>query len=142
MPDEQKIEYDQLEVGYEFLSGSYKLDYSIVSVYLKAVENGNSLYQAPGLVPPMAVAAYALKALSEGMALPPGTIHISQEFEFLNTVGLNDSLTSYARVSRKQTRGKLHLLTVELNVSNQNREAVLAGTTSFMMPVLEENEGL
>lgn len=141
MTGEQKIKFSQLEVGYEFPPSRYKLVHSTVADYLKAVEDESRLYQDTDLVPPMAVAAYAMKALAENMALPPGTIHVSQELQFVATVSVDDSLTSHARVSRKQTRGKLHLLNVELNVFNQNRETVLAGTTSFMLPVSDENEG-
>ena len=134
MPKEQKVGYCQLEAGYEFPPSSYKLDSSIVATYLKAVEETSSLYQDTELVPPMAVAAYAMAALSEGISLPPGTIHVSQEFEFLDTVSTKDTVTSYAKVSRRQDRGKFHLLTVFLNVFNQNQKKVLAGKTSFILP--------
>ena len=86
----------------------------------------------------MAVAAYAMAVLAKEICLPPGTIHVSQEFEFINTVSINDSLTSYAKVSRKQSRGKLHLLAIDLNVLNRDNEAVLAGKTSFVLPELGE----
>ena len=134
MPEELKIEYSQLEVGYEFSPGSYKLDSSIVATYLKAVEDTSRLYQDTKLVPPMAIAAYALAALSQSICLPPGTIHVSQEFEFIDMVSVNDRLTSYAKVSRKQSRGKFHLLAIDLNVFNQRQKAVLAGKTSFILP--------
>jgi len=139
MPKEQKIEYSQLEAGYEFPPSSYKLDNSIVATYLKAVEDTSNLYQDAGLVPPMAIAAYAMAALSEGICLPPGTIHVSQEFEFINTANINDTFVSYARVSRKQRRGKFHLLVIDLNVSNQKQKAVLAGKTSFILPEYGED---
>ncbi len=134
----RKIDYDHLVVGYEFPPSSYKLDSSMVSTYLKAVEDTSRLYQDTELIPPMAIAAYAMVALSEGICLPPGTIHISQELEFIDTVSTNDTLTSYAKVSRKQGRGKFHLLTVNLNVFNQRQKAVLAGKTSFMLPQPED----
>ena len=134
MPKEQKVGYSQLEAGYEFPPSSYKLDSSIVATYLKAVEETSSLYQDTELVPPMAVAAYAMAALSESISLPPGTIHVSQEFEFMDAVSTKDTVTSYAKVSRRQDRGKFHLLTVFLNVFNQNQKKVLAGKTSFILP--------
>ena len=139
MPKEQKIEYSQLEAGYEFPPSSYKLDNSIVATYLKAVEDMSSLYQDTGLIPPMVIAAYAMAALSEGICLPPGAIHVSQEFEFINTANINDTFVSYARVSRKQRRGKFHLLVIDLNVSNQKQKAVLAGKTSFILPEYGED---
>jgi len=139
MSKEQKLEYSQLETGYEFPPSSYKLDHTIVATYLKAVEDSSSLYQDAKLVPPMAIAAYAMAALSESISLPSGTIHVSQELEFIDTVSLNDTLTSYARVSRQQSRGKFHLLNINFNVFNQRQKAVLAGKTSFILP--EQNDG-
>ena len=139
MPKEQKVEYKQLEAGYEFPPCSYKLDSSMVAMYLKAVEDTSSLYQDTELVPPMAVAAYAMAALSESISLPSGTIHVSQELEFIDTVSIKDTITSYAKVSRKQSRGKFHLLTIELNVFNQRQKAVLAGKTSFILPAYGED---
>lgn len=134
----QKIEYSQLETGYEFPASNYKLDHSMVTTYLKAVEDTSSLYSDTKLVPPMAVAAYAMAALLENIYLPPGAIHVSQEFEFLDTVSVNDALVSQAWVSRKQSRGKFHFLTINFNVCNQRQKAVLAGKTSFILP--EHNE--
>ena len=139
MPEEQKVEYSQLEAGYQFPASSYKLDAATVATYLKAVEDTSHLYQDTKLVPPMAIAAYAMAALSQAISLPPGTIHVSQELEFIDTVSANDSLTSYARVSRKQSRGKFHLLAIDLNVFNQNQQAVLAGKTTFILP--EQDDG-
>ena len=134
MPKEQKVGYSQLEVGYQFPPSSYKLDSSIVATYLKAIEETGSLYQDSELVPPMAVAAYAMAVLSESISLPPGTIHVSQEFEFIDTVTTKDTVTSYATVNRRQDRGRLHLLTVDLNVFNQDRQKIAAGKTGFVLP--------
>ena len=142
MPQEQEIEFSQLEVGYEFSPSRYNLDQATVANYLKAVEDESSLYQDTDLVPPMVVAVYVMKALSDDVTLPPGTIHISQELQFVAAVSVDDSLINNARVSRQQTRGKLHLLNIELNVFNQNQEKVLTGTTSFSLPVSDENEEL
>lgn len=139
MPEGQKIEYSQLETGYQFPASSYQLDKSVVTAYLKAVEDTSSLYQDTELVPPMAIAAYAMVALSESMYLPPGTIHVSQKFEFINTVSINDVLVSNATVSRKQSRGKLHLLTVDLSVSDQRQNTVLVGRSSFILPEPDED---
>jgi len=139
MSEEQKVEYSQLEAGYEFPPSRYTLDHSIVATYLRAVEDSSGLYQDTELVPPMAIAAYAMAALSESISLPSGTIHASQELEFIDTVDINDTLTSYARVSRQQSRGRFHLLTIDFNVFNQRQQAVLAGKTSFILP--EQNGG-
>jgi len=139
MSGEQKIEFSQLEAGYQFPASSYQLDASTVATYLKAVEDNSRLYQDTKLVPPMAIAAYAMAALSQGISLPLGAIHVSQELEFIDTASVNKSLTSYAKVSRKQNRGKFHLLAIDLNVFDQNQKAVLAGKTTFILP--EQDDG-
>ena len=141
MTKQQKLEYHQIEVGYEFPPTSYKLDSSMVSTYLEAVEETSRLFQDTELVPPMAIAAYAMAALSEGISLPPGAIHITQEIEFMDAVSVRDTITCHARVSRKQNRGKLHLMTIDLDVFNQNQKAVLAGKVGFVLPEHNENNG-
>ena len=116
MPDKQQIEYSQLEAGYEFSPSRYKLHASTVSTYLKAVEDTSRLYRDTKLVPPLAIAAHAMAALSKGICLPPGAIHVSQEIEFIDTVSVDESLTSCARVSRKQSRGKFQLLVIDFKM--------------------------
>jgi len=106
-----------------------------LSDYLKAVEEESVIYRGTGLVPPMAVAALALKALADAISMPPGTVHVSQEFDFMATVNINDVLTSRARVNRVQERGKLHLVNVDINVTNQENRPVLSGKTGFILPV-------
>ena len=135
MPEQSKIEYQDLKAGQEFPPAAFQVDSTTVDDYLKAVEEDNAIYKNTGLVPPMAVAALALKSLISAISMPPGTIHVSQEFEFIDTVNTQDTLTSHAGVSRVQERGKLHLISVDINVSNQEQKPVLAGKTSFILPV-------
>ena len=134
MQKKERIEFSQLEPGFEFPACVYQLDRNMVSVYLKATGDTSDLYQNTGLIPPMAVAAQAMAALAESISLPPGTIHVSQELEFIGAVSIEDTLTSHARVLKHQQRGNLHLLSVELNVLNQKKEPVLTGRTGFVLP--------
>ena len=131
----EKIGYQDLREGQEFPPAEFQVDPLTVADYLKAVEENNSLYENTGLVPPMAVAALSLKALIDSISMPPGTIHVSQEFEFTANVKTGDVLTSRARVSRVQERGKLHLMNVDTSVLNQENKPVLAGKTGFILPV-------
>ena len=106
----------------------------MVDAYIKATEDNNDLYRNTDVVPPMAVATLAMTALSEHISLPPGAVHVSQEFEFANTVKRQDSLTSYSKVVKKHKRGQLHLLAIELNVVNDEQKPVLTGKLSFILP--------
>ena len=127
-------EYRQLEVGHEFPPASYRMEATMVSAYRQAAGEDSQLYQETELVPPTAVAAYAMTALSKSITVPPGTIHVSQELEFQKAVSVGDTITCRAKVGRKLNRGGLNLMTVELSVTNQDQKAVLAGKTSFVLP--------
>jgi acyl dehydratase len=134
MAEQSKTEYYQLYVGFEFPPQSYKLDSSVVSLYLEAVKETNDLYRKEALVPPMAVTAFAMASLSEALKMPPGTIHVSQELDFLKLVYIGDTITCYSKVSRKLDRGGLRLMNTDITVVNQNKENVLTGKVGFVLP--------
>ncbi len=135
MPESERLEFEQLEVGHEFPPVSYVLDKAMVEMFLGAVEENNSLYRDGTLVPPMALAARAMAALAECVSPPPGSIHISQELEFLAAVNTGETITCLARILRKQERGKLRIMVVGLDVFSQRREKIAVAKTSFMLPV-------
>jgi hypothetical protein len=134
MDQQEKSEFSQLTVGYEFSPQSYKLDYSTISNYLEAVRESNDLYSREGFVPPMAVGAFAMSALSSAMAFPPGTVHVSQEFNFTGLVRVDDTITCFSKISRNHERGGMHLMATDLTVLNQNQEQVLTGRVGFVLP--------
>lgn len=130
---EQRMDFSQLEPGYEFPSTSFSLDRPAVDEYLGAVESDGDFYR-DGSVPMTMVAARALAALTGSISLPPGSIHTSQELEFHHTTRVQDALTSRARVSRKQSRGRFRLLSVDFDVADPAGNLVLSGKTSFILP--------
>jgi acyl dehydratase len=125
------IDYEGLTPGYEFPPASYELSASLISKYLKAVDSSNGRF-----VPPLAIAAYAMTAMAGFLSLPPGSIHASQELEFLKLVPVGDVINCQARVARKLTRGKLQMLVLEINVFDQNKEKVQSGKATVMLPAL------
>jgi hypothetical protein len=138
MPEHEQIDYRQLEAGYEFPPASYRLDSSMVHAYLEAVEEDSSLYRDSGLVPPMAIAARALAALSEAVSFPDGAVHVSQVVESVDTADTRDTITSYASVGRIQKRGRFHLLSINLSARKDGDRVVFRGKTDFILP--EKNE--
>jgi hypothetical protein len=131
--EKSMIEYSELNIGYEFPPVSFSLDSTMVADYIKAVGEISPLYQEGKLVPPMAVAAFAMAELSKGMSLSSGTIHVSQEIELMDLITTNSIVTSHAKVSRKQKRGNLHLMTIDINILDQNNKTVLYGKTEFVL---------
>ena len=134
MTNQKKLDFNSLETGFEFPSSSYRLDRVLVDKYIQAVSETSDLFTGTQLVPPSAVAAYAQAALLEHIDLLAGTIHVSQDLEFLGRVSIGDEIITSARVSRKQERGKMRILNIELEVTNRNSEVVMKGKNSFILP--------
>lgn len=134
MSEQPKIEYYQLTAGFEFPPQSYLLDSVTVALYLDATQDSDELFRQGGLVPPMAVTAFAMTALSQSIRMPSGTIHVSQELDFLKLVHVGDTITCHSKISRKVERGGLRLMNTDISVLNQNQEKVLTGKVGFVLP--------
>ena len=134
MTEPVKIEYFQLTVGFEFPPQSYTMEAGLVALYLEATRDSSDVYRSGKLVPPMAVTAYAMTSLSQAVALPSGTIHVSQELDFLKSVKIGDTITCRSKVSRKVDRGGLRLMNIDITVTNQSAEVVLTGKVGFILP--------
>ncbi|MFP3975169.1 MAG: MaoC family dehydratase [Chloroflexota bacterium] len=134
MAGPQEINYHELQPGYEFPPATYRIDAATLEAFLRTVGEESGLYSNLEIVPPMAVTAFAMAALSESMSLPWGSIHVSQEMEFTGIVGTGDAITSSARVTRNHKRGGMHLLAIELKALDSSGGLVLAGRTTFVLP--------
>jgi acyl dehydratase len=134
MAEESKIEYSQLTAGMEFPAQSYLLDSASVQLYLEATQETDRLFREQSLVPPMAVTALAMSALAHSFSVPSGTIHVSQELEFLKIVRVDDTIPCRSKISRKVERGGLRLMNTDITVTNQNQEIVLTGKVGFVLP--------
>ena len=132
---QQKIDFEKIFNGYEFEPSVFSIDGESVDKYLNAVEGSKDIYEKNRTVPPMSIAALAMTAMAEGLSMPPGAIHVSQEITFSDPVMINENLTSYARVNRIVKRAKLHMLSIGINVVNDKKITVLEGETSFILPV-------
>lgn len=123
-----------LEVGYEFPPSDAVLDRPTVIAYLDAVGEDHPIYRSGDLVPPTAVAALVFGALAERMGLPPGTVHISQEFEFHRAASVNERVTVQACISGKRARGRFVLMALDLRAANADGGMVLSGKATFLLP--------
>ena len=123
------MSYEDLAPGYEFPPASYELSASLISKYLKAVDSGDSKY-----VPPLAITAYAMTALTQSLILPPGAIHASQELEFFKLVPSGAKVQCQAKVARKPSRGQMRMLVLEIDVKDENGEMVQSGKATLVLP--------
>ena len=121
--------YDELTPGYEFPPVDYSLSSDVVAAYVEAVGATKRDY-----VPPLAVAARAIGLLGDLVALPPGTIHASQEFEFTGLVPIGSRVTCAAKVHRKLARGPMRMLTLEIVISDEAGVVVQRGRSTVVLP--------
>lgn len=125
------ITYDRLTVGYEFPRADYEMSLSVVSKYLAGVGINND--QTMDYVPPLALAARTIAAMSEFLVLPAGVIHASQDLEFHKPVPIGSKIECHSKVAEKLDRGKMHLLSIEFEVYGQDRDRVQSGKSTLVL---------
>jgi len=119
--------------GDSFPPATFELTHDWVQEYVAAAEDGAIGRLTGGLVPPMAVAALAIRALLEQSGLPPGTLHAGQELAFAAPVSEGDSLTVTASVASRGERAGWVLMGVELAVDRAS-ERVMTGRATISFP--------
>ena len=125
-----------LEKGHEFPPASFDLSEEWVDAYVASVGDEAIGALDGGFVPPMAVAALAIRALLEQASLPPGTLHVGQELAFTAPVRLGETLTVAARIASRGKRAGWALIAVELRVAGDDR-AVMTGRATLSFPAAE-----
>lgn len=130
MPD-KTISYEELTAGYKFPPATYELNASFVSKYVRAVDSTGD-----GFVPPLAVTACAVAAMTKSVPLPPGTvaIHASQELEFLKLVPIGATIECRIEVAQKIARGKMSMLVLGLEILDKDKEKVQWGRATIALP--------
>jgi hypothetical protein len=129
---DEAISYEELTPGYKFPPATYELNASLVSKYLKAVDSAGD-----GFVPPLAITACAIAAMTGSFALPSGAtvIHAAQELEFFKLVPIGATIECHSEVARKITRGKMSMLILELEVFDKGKEKVQSGRATIALPM-------
>jgi hypothetical protein len=125
------ISYEELIPGYKFPPATYELSTSLVSKYLNAVGSAGDEF-----VPPLAITACAIAAMTGSLSLPPGTIaiHASQELEFFKLVPIGATIECHTTVAQKITRGKMSMLILDLEVLDKGKEKVQSGKATVALP--------
>lgn len=119
----------------EITLGVWKVGEESVRQYLKAVGDTRLEYFQADLVPPLALAAYALGALLEKLALPPGAIHSLQEVETLGPVKMEEEISGVARLERPRRRGSLQFTTASYILQKGNGQQVQTGKSTVLVPM-------
>jgi len=123
------ITFAELDSGYEFPAASYLMDAALVSRYLAAVEGGDV-----GFVPPLAIAAYAMKAMMDVISLPAGAIHAAHEMEFFKPVPVGSKVRCQSRVARKISRSRMKMMVLEMDIWGQDGDMVQSCKATVILP--------
>lgn len=125
------MEENSLETDIEL--GSWIVTEDMVRRYLSAVGDANQEYYTHRLVPPLALAAYALGALLQRLGLPPGAIHSLQEVDTVQAVGFGEEINSTARIERPRKRGNLEFVSASYFLENSTGERVQSGKSTVLI---------
>ena len=129
---------DELPKGYQLPPFAFELSPAWVREYIAAVEDGAIGALDADMVPPMAVAALAVRSLLEGASLPPGAIHLGQDMSLLKAVRAGERLAVSAQVASRGERQGWILMGIDLNVEDENHAPVMSGRAMLTMPVNAE----
>jgi acyl dehydratase len=132
---------DTLPKGYQMPPFAFELSPEWVREYVGAVEDEAIGPLDERLVPPMAVAALAVRSLLDGAQLPPGAVHLGQELSSLKPVRVGQRLSVRARIASRGERQGWILMGIDLNVEDDNRDPVMNGRATLTMPAAPEREG-
>ena len=126
---------ETLPKGHQFPPAEFDLSPEWVREYVAAVEDRAIARLGEDLVPPMAVAALAIRALLDAAALPPGAIHLGQELSFLRPLRVGEGLMARARVASRGERQGWALMGIEMNVQDGAGRPVMTGRATVTMPL-------
>ncbi len=129
-----------LPKGHELPSLAFELSSQWVREYVAAVEDGAIGAVDESLVPPMAVAALAVRSLLDAAELPPGAIHLGQEITFLRPLRVGERLSASARVASRGERQGWVLMGIDMKVDGQDGEPVMKRRATLTMPAGGERE--
>ena len=140
MSDKNTADYDNLEPGYIISSASYTFLPADVEAYLVATDDAGDLYHESSIVPPMAVAALSMGAISDSISFPDGAVHVSQQMEFCGAVKKGESVVCTSKFISRRKRGPFNMLVLGIEVKNKDDIIVYDGETSVLLPS-EEGAG-
>jgi hypothetical protein len=120
-----------LPKGHEFAETPFELTPEWLADYRAAVEDQTNAHTD---VPPLALAAFAIRALLDQAALPMGAIHVSQELSFLNRAEMGAVVVARARVASRGKRQGWVLMGIEMTIDGGSGTSMMSGRATITFP--------
>ena len=131
------VDHSALEPGQIISDHTYRLDGETVAGYVDAVDDRSGPLpqgDGPGFAPPMAVAALGLRGVMDVLAVPPGTLHVGQDLEFVGAVRIGERLECRATVLQNSVRGGRRFFVVALSTQDGEGRQVMRGKSTLLLP--------
>lgn len=106
--------------------------------YIKAVGDTSPVYKNNDILPPMAVAAFALTTAMEAVDLPAGAVHFGQELEFSKPANLTTSFRCNVTITENSVRGDNRFMGLQFAVTSEG-DAFVIGRTNLILPAKAAN---
>lgn len=126
-------------MGYEFAPIRFQLHQSEVGLYLRSVWESNPIFSQHGVVPPTALAAYALRGILREINLPSGAIHTAQDTSVLRPITSDEAITFHARLTQNSVRSGWRIVSVDFSGLDEGENLVIRGRSTVVIP--EESGG-
>lgn len=121
--------FDKLFVGRQLKPFTYQVDPEKVKEYVEAIGEDWGYYNENRIAPPTMAAIYTLLANRTEGPLPPGSIHVGQEFEFLRPAKFGDTLVTIATVSEKYLHKDRKYAALTAETLNGKNEIIVKAKT-------------
>jgi hypothetical protein len=122
-----------LEPGHQFDDQSFTIDSEMAVAYAQAVGDESQL-AAAGKVPPMAVIALGLSQVIEALALGGGTVHASQEVEFVAAGQLDQPIVVSTVLKGNSVRRGNRFATVETTFASPSGDGIARAVSMVIVP--------
>ncbi|MQF99088.1 MAG: hypothetical protein FI729_06190 [SAR202 cluster bacterium] len=104
---------EQFPIGYKLEPVIFDLQDWEVKLYLQSAGETNPLFEDQKLVPPTAIAAFALRGVLKELELPPGAIHIAHEMSFAPSIKSDQSVIFNATLTQNAVRSGWRFVTID-----------------------------
>jgi acyl dehydratase len=131
------LDYAALAVGDTISDRTFPIDTNAVEKYVGAVRDQSGVFDGADsepIVPPMAVAAFALRGVLEDLGIPNGTLHTGQEMTFSGAVPVGDTLSCQAKVAQNSVRAGFRFIGVGMDVRDRSNRQVMSAKSMIMVP--------
>ncbi len=127
-----RMNLNELEPGQTLCDREFEMTAERVEAYLEAAGGDADIYRRLGIAPPMAVAALAMAAAMEAMALPAGAVHTGQELTFGTPAPIGARIRCVATVGAGSVRRGARFLSLDLLAADAAGGApIVEGRTSL-----------